>query len=653
MTIRPALFLSALILFFSCKSSENTIVTVDQEKTTTPEFQYVYEKNHAKDHDRYSRESLDQYLDLYINYRLKVIEAQAQKLDSSDSFETELNGYKKQLAKPYLTDNTVNENLAKEAYDRSKVAIQAQHILIQVEETASAADTLAAYNKIKSIKDSIVGGADFSAMAVKYSEDPSAKRPKGQPGSEGNLGYFSTLKMVYPFESAAYNTEKGNVSNIVRTKFGYHIIKVTDKIDINYEVEVAHIMINAPNGISQDDSTAKKAKVDFIYQTLRDGGNWDIICKENSEHGKTKDNGGQLDPFTLGGSLGLPAFELAAYDLKQPGDISEPIHTPYGWHIIKLIDKIPFAQFEDVKEDYVKKITRDERSQNSNVALLNRLKKDNNFKEIKNIKEVLATAKVNENSNTFFTENLNQELFKIKDKSYNLYSFNQYVETNIDALKEGADDYKISKLYADFVSVSLIEYEESLLESKYEEYRMLVKEFHDGILIYDLMKKEVWDKANSDTVALKKYYEEHKKQFKEDKYIIASIYTINDIKIIPDVKKSLESGLSKDSILIKYNKGNTPLVSVTSGKYKKGKNHIIDAANWNMDLKYEIHEIDGTDYIIAKEEVHTDDYLSFDQVRGKVVSQYQKQLEAEFIASLKSKYSVNVNQDEYQSLIKY
>ena len=275
--LKKIILLSALTtLFFSCKTSEPTIIRVGDESIKTKEFKYIYEKNHAKDHDRYSKQSLDTYLDLFINYRLKIQEAETLKLDSTPAFQVELSGYKTQLAKPYFTDDLMTETLAKQAYDRNKVAIKARHILITVDETASPEDTLYAYKRLQTIKDTIDKGADFGDIAFQFSQDPSAKGAPGKPGYKGDLGYFSSLKMVYAFENAAYKTPKGQVSEVFRTQFGYHILEVEEIFKMEYKASVAHIMVKAANGLPRKDSTELANKALSIYTKIKNGADWNL-----------------------------------------------------------------------------------------------------------------------------------------------------------------------------------------------------------------------------------------------------------------------------------------------------------------------------------------------------------------------------------------
>ena len=295
--IKNIILLSVLVaVLFSCKTKEHTIVKIGDSSVDTKEFKYIYEKNHAKDHDRYSKESLDTYLNLFVNYRLKVLEAESLKLDSTPIFQTELNGYKKQLAKPYFTDNLLTEKLALEAYKRSKTAIKARHILIKVDETASPEDTAYAYKRISAIKDTILKGANFGNIAYKLSQDPSAQSPAGSNGHQGDLGYFSALRMVYAFENAAFDTKEGEISKIIRTKFGYHILQVQDIITMDYQAKVAHIMIKAANGLTKEDAALRKEQALSLYMKLQTGADWNKTCQENTEHNNSKKQNGELYP---------------------------------------------------------------------------------------------------------------------------------------------------------------------------------------------------------------------------------------------------------------------------------------------------------------------------------------------------------------------
>ncbi len=642
-----------------CIAQKEAILTIGNETTTVKEFKFVYEKNHSKDHDRYSQKSLDEYKDLYIKYRLKVLEAESLGLDSSAAFQSELKGYQKQLAKPYFTDELFTEKLAKEAYIRSKTAVKASHILIKVDETASAEDTLFAFTKISNLRDSLINGANFEELAKEYSDDPSAKRPTGQAGSGGNLGYFSSLRMVYEFENAAYNTPVGDISQPFRTQFGFHILKVYDKKTFDYKVKASHIMVQAPNKLSEQDSIERKNKIDLIYKQLKDGADWSSLCSDYSDDVNTKNEDGSLPAFSIGGRLGVPEFELASFELQHINDISSPVKTSYGWHIIRLDAKEPFLEFTDVKEEYIKKVKKDNRAQKTNDVLVGRLKQENKFKQAKKTVRYLELLE-DENltkgnwSIEDHSENLEEVLFTINKKSeYTVYKFSKYLEENQKSLKKGSLDYMVTLAYNQFVEKELIAYKEKQLMDDNFEYKMIVKEFHDGILIYNLMKEYIWDKANSDSVGLSNYYLAHQTDFTREDYIKAWVFETSELSVLADVNNDLTRNNTPENILKKYNTNGKNIISYSEQELLKSKDQLAEALTWDLDQPIEIHEVLNKDYIVKKISIHKNEFYPLEEVRGKVVAGYQKQLEEEFIATLKEKYSVELNEKEYQELVKY
>lgn len=236
------------------QEKENPVVLeIGNKKVTLEEFEAIYKKN-ADENKTSTPEELKDYLDLYIKFKLKVVEAEALGMDTLPAFVQELEGYRKQLAQPYLSDREVTEGLIKEAYERMKSDVNASHILVKVSQEAEPKDTLAAYNKILKIRKRIITGEDFEKVAAETSEDPSAVKNKG------NLGYFTVFQMVYPFESAAYNTEVGKISMPVRTSFGYHILKVNDKRPARGTMKAAHIMIRVNKNDGEEEIQNKKTK---------------------------------------------------------------------------------------------------------------------------------------------------------------------------------------------------------------------------------------------------------------------------------------------------------------------------------------------------------------------------------------------------------
>lgn len=545
------IFLALLLAFQGCKQNKTSqtqtdkggiIATIGGQPVYTPEFNYVYNKNNANAPDAYTSGSVRDYLKLYINFKLKVREAEELGLDTAKSFIKELEGYKKQLAQPYFTEKSVTDSLTKEAYQRMQEEINASHILIRVNPDADPKDTLAAYNKIAELRQRAVKGESFEQLAYQYSEDPSAKTNKG------NLGYFTAFGTIYPFESAAYNTPVGSISKPVRTQFGYHIIKVNDRRKSQGQVKVAHIMVRAGQGVSESDSIAAREKIGEIYKRLKNGEDWNKLVSQFSEDASSKNRGGELNPFTAGKMI--PSFEEAAFALKNPGDFSQPVYTPYGWHIIKLLERKPLESFEALEPVIRQKVSKD-RGEINKKALLERLRKEDKFVENKKaVDAAIASADSSLLTGTWSKtadEKNNPVLFTISNDKYTLKDFYAYLKQKQRPKKNISPEQYMKTLYKEYTEESLIHWEETHLEQKYEDYRMLVKEYRDGILLFQLMDEKVWSKAVEDTAGLKNFFSSHRDNYKWDSRAHAKIFSVSNRENL----EKLKSELQKDKFPVK------------------------------------------------------------------------------------------------------
>jgi peptidyl-prolyl cis-trans isomerase SurA len=512
------------------------------------EFAYVYRKNNSSAPDYGTRQSVTDYLDLYTNFRLKVLEAEQRGLDTTQAFKRELDGYRQQLAQPYLTEKSVTDQLVREAYDRMSQEVNASHILIRVAPDATPQDTLAAYQKIEKIRQQALSGTDFGQLARTESEDPSAKE------NGGKLGYFTAMQMVYPFETAAYKTPVGQVSQPIRTRFGYHIIKVNDKRTAQGEIKVAHLMIRATTNAPKADSVTAKKKIDELYSRLKKGENWDKLVAQFSEDAGSAANGGELPPFGTGRMI--PSFEEVAFKLQKPGDISAPVQTPYGWHIIKLIEKQPLAKFADMEAGLKSKVAKDSRSELNKAAFLKRVRQEDQFMEVAAAKtyafskadtalvagryKYTAAAAPAKPAKGAATDNV--ILFTIKGKPYLVKDFLMYAQQNQRPRTGAQPAFAMQQLYDQYVEQSLTDFEKNSLESKYEDYRMLVKEYRDGILLFQLMDEKVWSKAIEDTVGLKKYFAENQAKYQWDQRVRGSVVSASTPALLTRVQKELKTG---------------------------------------------------------------------------------------------------------------
>lgn len=507
------------ISVFSQKS-DKTLVTINGEKTTVADFKRVYEKN-LDAIDNEEAKDVAKNLDLYINYKLKVAEAYQLKLDTLPSYKREIETYKNQLSAPYLQDTTFIADLLKDVYYRTKNQVKAKHILIRLDKEATPKDTLFAYNKILKIRDRIVNGEDFEKVAVETSEDTSAQDnlTNGRKGNKGNLGYFSAFAMVSPFEDAAYNTKEGEVSMPFRTQFGYHILKVDDFKESKGEIEAAHILI-------LDTTAVGKKKIDEVSAKLKNKESFEDLAKKYSDDRGSKDNGGRLNKFGEGRMV--KPFEDVAFALENEGDISKPFKTRFGWHIVKLLKKHPVKSFDELKDELRNKIKRSSRMQLSEKAVINKLKakyiilENEKAKEILNRKNIRAISK----------DSLQNTIFSINNKKITQEDFIKYIRNR--------RHKPVFLLFDEFKDQEILTYYKENLVNTEPEYAYTLKDYEDGLLLFELMQQKIWDKSSKDTLGLKDYFSNHKANY--------STKELNDIKgqVMNDYQNFLEKNWIAD-----------------------------------------------------------------------------------------------------------
>ncbi|MCD6354670.1 MAG: peptidylprolyl isomerase, partial [Prolixibacteraceae bacterium] len=409
---------SLLVVCFSALTAtaqpDETLITIGKNKIGKAEFERIYKKNNNNLYNESDKKSPKDYLDLFINFKLKVIEAENLKMDTSKAFINELAGYRKDLAAPYLTDVKFNEQQVKEMYRRMTKEVNADHILFNVKPNATPEEEKTVYEKALKVRKEILAGKDFNEAAAGYSDDPSAKTNKG------HLGYFSAFQMVAPFENGAFTTPVGEISQPIRSRFGYHLIKVNDVRENRGEIEVAHIMKMFPQGATNEVRRKLKAEIDSIYQLLQNGANFDELAKTLSDDKRSAAQGGKMPWFSDGRMV--PEFADAAFAIKNCGEYTKPIETPFGYHIIKKLDFRPVPSFEKAKADIEKKIKKDpERSVSSKKAFIDKLKKEYRYTEYdKNIEKLKGKSPGDEISRKHL------KLFTIDQKNYTVGDFEKF-----------------------------------------------------------------------------------------------------------------------------------------------------------------------------------------------------------------------------------
>ena len=635
--------LSFVLGAFFLMSNAQNVLTIAGKNISLEEFKGVFYKNNHN--TAITKEYLEDYMNLFINFKLKVREAEELGLDTNSSFITELEGYRKQLAKPYLKNNEFDSLMLTESYERMQKDINASHILITVDEKATDKDEKAAYNKALEIRKSIIDGkVSFSEAAKNNSDDKSAA------SNGGNLGYFTAFMMVYDFETAAYATAIGEISMPIKTKYGYHLIQVNNKRDAVGQVKVAHIMFKTGQGADENKINEAQDKVNKAMELLKNGEDFADVAERFSEDRSTAVKGGSLPGFGVGKMV--PEFESIAFSLNKIGDISAPFLTDFGWHIVKLIEKTPIAEFSEMESDLKRMIEKDSRGELSQKALYEKL--NNSYKVSKKVTEYntfkkAAALKVAEGN--FVVSSVNNALLLTFDGA--TFSVNDFAEYILKNQSLGSD---IDQMYIDFVNEQLLAYEDSKLEEKYPEYKALLKEYREGILLFDLTNKKVWTKAVEDTIGLQAFFGANQSSYNWPDRVDATIYTCINYATAVKVKRNIykkNRGKITDAEILKEINTNAPLsLQINTKKFVKGENEYLDNIVWKAGLAKDIVLKDKSYILIDIHQVLPSGVKELNETRGKVISDYQNALEIEWLANLKSKYSVKINTEVLHSLIK-
>ena len=621
--------------------SQEVLLNIEDEKITLDEFSHIFNKNN--DNEKIDKEYLDEYIELFINFKLKVKEAKNLGFDTVSTFIDELNGYRKQLAKPYLRDDNFNDDLFDEALDRIQYDINASHILININEE----NNDEALNKINDIRRDIINGnISFEESAIKYSDDKSAVENKG------NLGYFTAFMMVYDFETAAYTTDINDISKPVKTKYGYHIIKVNDKRKAVGERKVAHIMFKTGKNAKPDKILDAQNKINKTYELLKNGDRFAEVAERFSEDRSTAVKGGVLPPFGVGKMVS--EFETQSFKLNSPGDFSEPFKTDFGWHIVMLLEDYPIVLNDDLYLKVKTGIERDSRSKLSSEYMAKKLKDQYKVNVYKENFNSLRRAAVKDVKNTSWDGknalDLDKPLFKIESMIFYQNDFTDYI------LKNQKNNNSFDDLYLDFLDKSLFVYEESQLENKYPEFKILLNEYREGILLFDLTNKNVWKKAVEDSLGLIRYFSDNSEKYQWKERLNASIYTCIDLSTAKKVKSLLyklnRGSIDNSVILEKVNKDSPLNLDIKTNNYLRGENKYIDIISWKKGISKDIVADDGSYIIINVKDVLSAGNMTLDSVKGKVISDYQKFLDNQWILYLRDKYKYSVNKDLLYSLIK-
>lgn len=520
-----SIFAITLFLVGFSQNEASVLFTVGGDNVTVGEFTQTFNKN--GDISKATSEELREYLDLYISFKLKVKEGKAQQIDTAKAFQSEWKGYRNQSAQQYLIDKEVTDHLIQEAVDRSKLMLRAAHILIECPSSVTGKDTLVAYNRAMKIREEILNGMPFADAAVKYSQDPSA-RDRVNPqsgrttrGNRGDLGYFTTFNLIYPFETGAYNMKEGEISMPIRTTFGYHLIYLKDIQPSIAKINAAQIFIEDSMAFTGKASPEIQAKINDVTMRLAKGERFEDVANALSEDKATAQRGGALEPFR---PMQRPGDFVQALLALKPGEYSVPVSSNIGWHFVKLIEFTYTDTTDEVLRGMVKnRIARDSRSFKSKESLADKLLVEYGLKT----KGKKAAVK-------FLLKNIPENYFKNPDTTKlnklpgieKLAPIATFADQKVDAAgfagylgrfqgveMKGSLEEFIEERFQYYIYDKVLTYENSILEEKYPEFKNLVEEYFNGMLLYEINSQNIWNKSLQDSVGLEKFYEEIKTQF--------------------------------------------------------------------------------------------------------------------------------------------
>lgn len=645
---RLLFFIFILVQSTVLAQNKDILFTIDNHNYYTDEFVRVYNKNLDLVKDD-SQKNLDNYLELFIGYKLKVEKANKIGLQNSVNYQNELKSYRNQLSKNYVSDSKVTNELVQEAYERMKQEIRASHILVLVDESAAPEDTIKAYQKILDIKKRIDLGEDFVKVAQQFSEDPSVKE------NNGDLGYFSSFRMVYPFENAAFSTEVGQTSKPFRTRFGYHIVKVVDKRANRGEVTVAHIMILKPSDPAIKTEDKSKQTIEDIYKKIQQGESFESLAQQFSEDKSSASKGGVLQRFGSG-QLSSEEFENVAFSLQNKNDISQPFQSQFGWHIVKLIDKHSMQSLSEMKSELEEKVRKDERSLLITNSLSKKLRVKYTYSKVQKtlsaVKKVVNDDFYNQTWEvpTNAKDNPSEILVINKSKKVSSLQFLNFIYSQQKAkLKIKPVTKLVDELFEKFIDEQLNAYYNENLENEFSEFKYVMEEYRDGLLLFDLMDKEIWTKAKTDTLGINTFFKKNAKNYFWKKRYKVDILSSTDKLIIEKVQNFLKKGKSVDYIKEKLNQEGKINVMVKSGLFEEDYDILPNCNNLSIG-NLSIVQKEAYYFIVNVLEIKEAGEKEFNDCKGKVISDYQQYLENNWVNELKKEFEVKINQEVFNKV---
>ena len=649
---------SLISLMAIAQNDDPVIMKINGKDVKKSEFEYIYKKNNNE--QAIDQKNLQEYVELFKNFKLKVAEAEVQGLDTTQAFIKELNEYRVQLAKPYLSDLPVNESLVKRQYEKSKDFFLISHLMLNVPEKNAEeqqmmgrpapvfpADTLAGYKKADALYKRLAKGEKFEKLVREYSDDESTKAAK----KPGLLGWASVFQLPAALESAMHKTSVGKASKPALSVWGYHLIKVNEKRKDPGQIHAAHILVMCQQGADTITVSDAINKIDSIYKVAVNGGDFEELARLYSDDKGSGSQGGDLSWFGFGAMVS--EFQDAAFALQNPGDISKPIRTQFGFHIIQLIDKRPAPSFEEKKQEIIARMERGEMATELRKPAVEQMKKElgftSNESAYKLLMEKAKTVYPTDSAYIATFENDESLLFKVGGISYSIKDFIAFMQSNQNSFFRVSTTFLKDKLN-NFEYKSLLAEEDKNLEKKYPDFKNLMNEYRDGILLFEVSNNEVWEKASQDTDGLEAYFKANKADYVWEKpHFKGYVVHCKDAKAMKKMKKQVAKLNHDDAVKFlqeNYIVENNAQVKIDKVLTVQGENAFVDQQIFKLGEAQPLADFPVA-FVLGKllnaPEAYTD-------VRGLVITDYQNHLEKEWISTLNEKFPVIIYEDVVNSV---
>jgi peptidyl-prolyl cis-trans isomerase SurA len=594
----------------------------------------------------------EDFLERYVDYRLKVLEAEAIGLDSDDEIQQEIDGYRRQYARPYLLDRAVLLPLMRQLYERQQEAIDVSHILLTVQNGASPADTLALYTQAAAIADSARAGADFGDLARRHSTDPSANDERRGPGFEGRLGYITGGTTVRPFEDAAWVTPVGAISDPVRTNYGYHVVMVHARRPTPADIRIAHIMVT-PRGATQADTAAALARVDSVVTELGTGADFADLAATYSDDRQSADRGGDLGVISFGSRF-VQEMKEVAFAMDEVGSVSDPVKTAYGFHLIKLAERIDRPTFEESYDALKQQAAR----------LPEAIIREHAFADSILVlrSATIDSAVVIDRLAGYTADSLSTladlpaewdtlVVATLQDSSYTLSSFAGRAPWARYALVRDMSHVEVvDAVTQDFMREAAIAYETYVLEGRDAEFARTIREFRNGILLFNLMEDSVWTAASTDSAAIQAIYDEDPlKYMYPDRTVIVSVFSRSN-ELVTAAAALMLSGLDPDAAMDSLNAAGALTIDTT---HVAGlSNSVYDRAFSTPEGQFAAPVSYNNGFIALKRAgIEPARPKTLDEARAEIVSELQERLERRLVARLRQKYEARTYPDRLREML--